>query len=715
MTFLNPLVLFGLVAAAIPVLLHLLNLRKLRTIEFSTLTFLKELQQTKIRRLKLRQLLLLIIRTLLVIFVVLAFARPALKGTMFGSIGSDAHSTVVFILDDSFSMVATDERGELFRQAKEALTGALSLLKSGDEAYLIRLSDLPKATVNPATHDFDALRKLVEESAISAVTRPMAEALQLAAALLSGSRNANREAYVISDMQRTTILGTAAGSEARNHNFPEGTQIFLVPIGSKAAVNVAIDSVEVLTSIVEKNKPVRVYASARNFSAAPVNDYVVSVFLEGVRAAQHNVSIEAWGSAAMEFSIAPGKSGFARGYIELENDAIEHDNRRYFSVFVPERIDVLMVAGSAAESQFPLLAMQAGSSEGELVHVQQSSPQRFALASLNDIDVVICAGPGSLSPADGERLKNFVERGGTLILFPDANGNVTDPGNILAALKIPAIEGKSGAPLQQTGMYFKTVDWNHPLLSTIFEKQERSQEIQSPQIHMALKRRAGSNGHTIIGLSDGTPFLSEHKAGMGRVLFYSVAPVLQWSDFPLKGLFAPLMYRSVIYSSAQTRQNDGYSTGDMPFITMQEIRAYASGPTGSGQFKLAGPDGMEELVQQVSTSGGLGFQIPQLTRPGSYELRQDQQLLTVINANINPRESDCRKAEEADFTALWKGFNLDRVVISTISPGDQVQGAILQSRFGIELWKYCIAFALALALLEMLIARENKQPVQQTA
>jgi hypothetical protein len=75
MTFLNPLVLFGLAAAAIPVILHLLNLRKLKTIEFSTLTFLKELQQTKIRRLKVRQLLLLLIRTLIVILIVLSFAR----------------------------------------------------------------------------------------------------------------------------------------------------------------------------------------------------------------------------------------------------------------------------------------------------------------------------------------------------------------------------------------------------------------------------------------------------------------------------------------------------------------------------------------------------------------------------------------------------------------------------------------------------------------
>src|SRR3989449_10329845 len=109
MVFLNPLVLLGLAAAAIPLILHLLNLRKLRTIEFSTLTFLKELQQTKIRRLKLRQLLLLIVRTLLVVLIILAFARPALRGTILGGIGSEAPSSIVFILDDSFSMMARDE------------------------------------------------------------------------------------------------------------------------------------------------------------------------------------------------------------------------------------------------------------------------------------------------------------------------------------------------------------------------------------------------------------------------------------------------------------------------------------------------------------------------------------------------------------------------------------------------------------------------------
>ncbi|MEK9138612.1 MAG: BatA domain-containing protein, partial [Bacteroidota bacterium] len=107
MTFLNPFLLVGLAAAAIPIIIHLLNLRKLKTVEFSSLRFLKELQKTKMRRVKIRQILLLILRTLLIIIVVLAFARPALRGSV-GTIGAHARSTIVILLDDSPSMSVRD-------------------------------------------------------------------------------------------------------------------------------------------------------------------------------------------------------------------------------------------------------------------------------------------------------------------------------------------------------------------------------------------------------------------------------------------------------------------------------------------------------------------------------------------------------------------------------------------------------------------------------
>jgi hypothetical protein len=125
MTFLNPAVLIGLLAASIPVIIHLLNLRKLKRINFSTLAFLKELQKNKIRKVKIKQWLLLALRVSIILMLVLAFSRPALRGTTIGGVASSAKTTAVFILDDTFSMSVVGSRGSYLNSAKETIKEVL--------------------------------------------------------------------------------------------------------------------------------------------------------------------------------------------------------------------------------------------------------------------------------------------------------------------------------------------------------------------------------------------------------------------------------------------------------------------------------------------------------------------------------------------------------------------------------------------------------------
>lgn len=81
MTFLTPSILWGLLAALIPILIHLFSLRKTKEVEFSTLRFIKELEHETIRKLKLRQWLLVLLRVLIIICLVLMFARPVQRGS----------------------------------------------------------------------------------------------------------------------------------------------------------------------------------------------------------------------------------------------------------------------------------------------------------------------------------------------------------------------------------------------------------------------------------------------------------------------------------------------------------------------------------------------------------------------------------------------------------------------------------------------------------
>ena len=140
MTFLNPAILIGLAAATIPVIIHLLNLRKLKKIEFSTLIFLKELQKNKIRRVKLKQWILLALRVLIILLIVTAFARPTLEGVSIGGTTSAAKTTALFILDDSFSMSVVGQNGSYINQAEQTIKELLNNFEEGDEAELILVS-----------------------------------------------------------------------------------------------------------------------------------------------------------------------------------------------------------------------------------------------------------------------------------------------------------------------------------------------------------------------------------------------------------------------------------------------------------------------------------------------------------------------------------------------------------------------------------------------
>jgi hypothetical protein len=710
MTFLNPLVLFGLAAAAIPVILHLLNLRKLRTVDFSTLTFLKELQQTKIRRLKLRQLLLLILRTLLVIFIVLAFARPALRGTVLGSIGGNARSTLVIILDDSFSMLASDEHGELFKQAKDAALGLLDLAQGGDDVFIIKLGDLPAATVEPASRDFRALRQLITGAKVSLIRRPVSDALRLAARLLNSSSNINREIYLIGDFQQTALTD---GSTGALHQAPPlydvHTKLFLLRVGARAASNVAIDSVAIRTTILEKEKPVTVSAFVRNYGDTRLKDYVVSAFLEGSRVAQGNVQLEPYGSASVDLTFIPKRTGLLHGSVELEHDVIEADNTRSVALDVPDRLQVALVAANPSESRYVRLALLAQGTDSTLLRLSEITPAGVPRLNLNAMDVVVSTAPEALTAQDAERLRSYVAQGGGLIVFPSATG--AGYGDAFSrALQLP------GSRLSgDSGLRFQKVDLDHPVFATVFEQAvqaNKAPSVESPTILRHVVFSTGGDGHPIITLTGGSAFLTEFLRSEGSVLVYGVAPSPSWSDFTVKGLFAPLVFRSVLYAGARGRRTQTAVVGEEPTLRV-EARAVAR---HEGAFTFVSPDSVEELLHPVAgtAAGGAIVLTPhRLTHAGIYALSTGTTPLALVPVNVDRRESDLRTADERTLGDLWKSLGINEDRVERLS--GELRASILESRFGTELWKHCVTLALLLALAEMLVARDSRKSMQPPA
>jgi hypothetical protein len=268
MTFLNPFALFALAAASLPILFHFFAQRRSRRVEFTSLRFLEKLEKTSMRTVKLKQWLLLIIRTLLIICLVLAFSRPALRGYLGNFFGSShANSTLVLLIDNSASMSRSDEHGELLKQAKEASTEIARLMEDGDEAAVIPMGSIEPGKQYPTFHTKSEVLKAIDEVKLSDRPAQLSDALSLASATLARSQNVNREVYLLSDGQKRNLLtsqdASGANDSARIKLFDEQAKVFHLELGAQAnesASNLSLDSLKVVTTVFEPGRPVEFQA-----------------------------------------------------------------------------------------------------------------------------------------------------------------------------------------------------------------------------------------------------------------------------------------------------------------------------------------------------------------------------------------------------------------------------------------------------------------------
>ncbi|HET6273242.1 MAG TPA: BatA domain-containing protein [Bacteroidota bacterium] len=722
MTFLNPLLLIGLVAAAIPIIIHLLNLRKLKTVEFSSLRFLKELQKTKMRRVKIRQLLLLILRTLLVIAVVLAFSRPAMKGSLAGIPAggtTKARATIVIVLDDSPSMGVRNERGILFSQAKEGVGRLLDLAEDGDEVYLIRLSEVGHKEIFVPASSTRAVRDAVEKMSPSLMTTPFRSALGVAAKVLGESKNFNQEVYLVTDLQATQFM-----AQDSVDLFHERVRFFLIDIGTRQPENIGINQIVVHTQILTRNKPVSMQAHVRNFGTVPVRNGVASVYLDGARVVQQSVDVGAGGSASATFSIIPRRRGIIQGYVQLEDDAFEPDNTRYFVLNVPDNINVLMAGAAQQDTRLPALALTllGDSSIAGLFNVRQIDVSQLSATDLSRFNVLAFCNVPQFATSVADRIAQFVHAGGGLLLFPGKDSDIGNYNEVLfPRLGILPARPPAGIALptenETTGfLSFDRVDFAHPLFAGLFEQSSTARNaatpaaIESPHIFDAIVPQAGRDGQTIISLSNGAGFLTEYRTGMGRVLLFSVDAGLAWSDFPRKGLFAPLLHRSVVYLGTRDQNITPVVVGEKLTVA---ARLKAAGQRDT--YVFTSPSGIDERIVPAvrATSGMATFESSNITESGIYQLQyypsgQKGEVVAAVAVNTDPAESDLRRATDEQLDAFWGTIGVTPSQAQRLAVTEKIDTVVLQSRFGVELWKYLIGFAIGLALAEMAIGREQK-------
>ena len=686
MTFLNSAFLFLLSAVSIPLIIHFLSKRRIKTIEFSSLKFLEQMQKSRMRWLKIKEMILLLLRMLIIALIVLAFARPTLRGFT-GS--AKAKSSVAIILDRSVSMDAEGETGTLFEEAKRLAAKLIDSFDSGDQITIIAYpADGRLEAIGPSAPG-EKLKERLASIELGYQKGNIGEALTLARDLLNNSPDLNREIYIFSDLQSENFRSLPG--ELLNRDLWQKIHLFTISPEPTGVENIGISDLLLPPQLLVPGENFDIEAELTNHGRGGLENVLVGVVVDGERKAQTTVSLPSGQPTRLRFNFKVDKPGDHGGYVEIDHDSFEPDNRRYFSIHIPEKIRLLSVSKSDGISPVKLALDRPEAGQIEYTGIGISDILRQDLSQYN---VILLNDISSLDPSRESAIQRFVDNGGGLFVIL---GRETDAGywqrflpNI-AGITAGSLTGKEGEYLA-----WNDFDFSHPIFSIYSPESQMPSKPELPELKVFLYRPL-HGGKALASTSTGISLLS--LAVDKPILVLASGLDLGSSDLPAHSFFIPMLVRSVEYLGSQN------ASGGMTGLVGETIIWRLKENIING-LTLVSPANTSEDLQPGSDGADLAVKITEYGTPGIYTLKQDDNKIGLLSFNIDNAESRGERIASEDIA--------DRlgVGVKAIAPDSDLKTTVLQARFGKELWKELLVLALLLLIAESIIGRTAPPKVE---
>lgn len=678
--FLNHTFLLALAAVAAPLLIHLFARQRRKRLLFSQVQLLQTLQIRRVRRIQLLQHLLLLIRCLAVLFIVLAFARPALRSTRFSPGQSGAAQ--VCILDRSLSM----DRSSAFQQAKQRAIEWSKLLKPPDKGTLLWLDQSQTQEVK-WNYSAGPLDRILQSTSVLSERGEFSRRMPEIRALLGKSNELNRELYLFSDLQKSGFVQSVDSAAT----MAEPVSIFVIPVRADTD-NAGIITGGVASQILYPAIPFRVFAEVRNYGSQDLEALSIRVLINGKASAGQTIRLPARAGKRVEFRIRPDGTGPFLGEIVIDDDILTWDDHYYFSGKIPDRIHIALI-GETIEDTAPVdLALTVMRDDEGVFRPTSFQKGQDWISALSSRDVVVFSNYPDFSPAEAEAIASFLRAGKGVVILPGPRMNAVNYQNRLLGPVLDLNIHQAITDKESGGWTLGRPDWNHPLFEDLFETAEP--EVKSPRVYNRLEI-SGKDFTTVLAFRDGTPFLVEKQLERGKVLIFGTGTDPDWSDLKYTTLFAPLMFRAGL---ALAENSEGLSR---TCYSGEALRVTRSAERLAERYAVIDPEENRILLNPEIRAGDLQLTLDRTSVPGFYRFFEEDRQFAVRAVNVHPSESDLEPMSPDSLRSFFPNAK-----IHVISPEDGPLAQIVsQLRWGRELWWEILMIALLLLVAEIVIAR----------
>ena len=703
MEFLAPLMLVGLVGVALPIVIHLIGRRRARRVKFAAVDFLLGSDRKVKRKLRLREILLLLARILACLAVPLALAKPFTACQAKGPLVERGPQAAVLVVDNSFASGYATGGESLLAHSRERARRILDQLGPEAEVAVVAAAE---GAESPTELSRDHIRLRDQIRAIEASARPpdLTSALRRAAQLTSGSSQASRTVY---------LLGLPGASGLRPGESPwpaeRAPRLHVVdPAEGKDLDNLAVTSVDVAPDPDSGARGIRVTAEVRNYGDQVVKDRGMALRVEERVVARGLVTVQPGQAQKKQFTASlPTGARSAEVVVEASEDALAIDDRRYALAVLREEVPILLVNGDPRTVRYEdelfylSAALRPGDRADSGAVLTATTPDELASIKLDDFAVVVLANVPALPRPQVDRLRRWIESGGGLLTAVGDNVSVDDYNAAMQPLLpqslsalVDLVHGAHGGERQGRALHLAKLDRDHPIFSLFPPDAPGLREAAFSRVVLLGPTTDVTDRRVLARYDNGTAALVEARRGQGTLLFFTSSLDRDWNDLPIHPGFVPLVQQAMRHLARISVEG-----GARQVLVGQPLLLDVT--PGTTRIEVRGPTTRRHIIEGEELAERKQVRFAATDRPGFYRVswiaeqggRAQVRKEITFAVNLDPRGSDLARADLAK-------------LVGPAAAKDAAPRATSHER-RVELWHAVAAALLLFLLVESVLVWRN--------
>ncbi|MEN8121612.1 MAG: BatA domain-containing protein [Bacteroidota bacterium] len=685
MTFLYPAFLWTLCLISIPIIIHLFNFRIHKLVYFSNLNFLKDIKDVSESKSKLKQLVLLLLRILLITSLVIAFSGPYIPLKQKNI--SKSEKVLSIYLDNSFSMNAESIYGNLFDAAKER---ARKIVSGYDNRQKFLYTDNNFDPAHRVLTNKEQVIEFINQATLSPSIHKLSEIINYQNQYLSSEykrNNFQNNSFLISDFQE--IISDFQSLKPDSNNF-----VYLIPLSTSKINNLFIDSCWFESPGRSINKLEELNVQLFNSGDEDYDNIPLKLFINGKQKAVNSFSIEKNSSQIIKLNYTNTKTGILSAMLEITDYPIIYDNKFYFNYHINEKTRILIINKNAENKYLKALFDENNDFILDFEAIGSIKTSVFPTYQLIILDEII-----ELASGFQQELRDFVQKGGSLVFAPSENGDLNSYNQFFNLIKSSTFILTDSSETE-----IAEINYKHYIYRDVFKEIKKKLILPKLKSHYKLQSGSLNLNKTLIKSINNNPLLIQGNYGKGKFFVFTFSLNIINSDFILHPLYVPTLFNIAAYS--QSENDIYYNIGESKLIDINiDI-------PNNKVLRIVDKKAEYEFIPRIIGTGSRGVKLDvldQLSEAGNYHIVSDMDTVAGLAFNFDRKESntDCYNTDEIKIlTNQYNLFNFSILSGQLESLSTEINELVSERK---DLWKIFIILALIFIIAEVVVIKFWKE------